>query len=124
FVGRVPDPGVEVEPLLEVDINNMIAAHDARERHGASPDIDPAQVGDFSRLREQIFGNSLKVVQLARELPQQAVHIGSVHRRLGLLSSHCTGTTLQHCANAKSVSLAPKVTLASQSAREGICLCV
>jgi hypothetical protein len=61
----------KIEPLLEVDINEMVAADRAIQRQCSAEDIDAAQSREIARLRKQVLRDLLEVVQLSRELPEQ-----------------------------------------------------
>ena len=71
-------PRLEIEPLLEVHVDDVVPAHRAAQRKDAAPDIDPGKPRQIPRLRHQISGDVLEVVELAGELLQQgrSIRIG------------------------------------------------
>ena len=61
----------EIEPLLEVDVDEVIAADRAVERQRAAEDVDALQARHLARLRHQVLRDVFEIVELARELPEQ-----------------------------------------------------
>jgi hypothetical protein len=60
----------QIEPLFEIDVNEVIAADGPVQRQRPSEDIDTSETRKITRLWQQVLRDLLKVVQLARELPQ------------------------------------------------------
>jgi hypothetical protein len=74
--GGLGNPRLQIEALLEVDVDDVIAADHAVKRQRLPVHIDPVQAWQLARLRQQVARNVLKVGELVGELPE---HIGVVH---------------------------------------------
>ncbi len=66
---------VEIEPLLEVDVDDVIAAHRTVERASPAVHVDPLEPGQFTRLRKEVSGDVLEVLQFVCQLSEQLVGI-------------------------------------------------
>ena len=67
----VGDPGLEVESLLEVDVDQVIAAHHAVQGEGAAVQIDALQARHFAGRRLNRAGDTLEVLDLRGQLFEQ-----------------------------------------------------
>src|SRR5262245_10219667 len=81
------DASFEVEPLLEVDVDDVIAARGAEQRPRAAPDVDARQPRHLTRRRDQIAGDVLKVFELSHQVGERGV-VGRVHENSVGWESH------------------------------------
>ena len=58
------------------DIDDVIASDQAVEGHRAPVNVYPPQPGKICRLRDQVFRDLFKVLQLPGQLPDQAARVG------------------------------------------------
>ena len=59
----------QIEPLLEIDVNEVIAADRPVQRQRPSEDIDPREAREIAWLGQQVLRDLLEVIQLSGELP-------------------------------------------------------
>ena len=67
--GRLGDAGVQVVSLLEVDVDEVVAAGGATEGPRAAPDVNPLQSRHLSRLGDQLLRDLLKIFELFGKRP-------------------------------------------------------
>ena len=70
------DSGVQIEPLLEVHIDHVVAADHAIQGERAPVNVNATQLGDIPWLRDQAFCDCFEILQLARQLPYQVAPVG------------------------------------------------
>ncbi len=79
FRDRPREARIEIEALLEVHVDDVVAADRSAERPRATPDVDAFEARHFARLRQQVSGDVLEVFQLAGELLELFWHVGRDH---------------------------------------------
>jgi hypothetical protein len=62
------DAPVEIEALLEIDVDQVIAPDDAVQRKGAAMDVEAMETRKISGFWNQVLGNLLEILQLVTEL--------------------------------------------------------
>ena len=83
LLARAGNPCLEVEALLEVDVDDVVAADRAGQRPRAAPDVDARQPGHLARQRKQMAGDVLKVLELAHQVREFIGFVGCVHEENG-----------------------------------------
>jgi hypothetical protein len=79
FGFRPSYPGVQVIALFKIDVDlDVVAAYHPAERTCATPHVNAAQPGHITRLRKQLIGDVLEVLQL---LGQRIVRVAGGHLR-------------------------------------------
>ena len=89
---------LQIEAVLEVDVGDVVAADRAVELQRAAPHVDAVQARDVARQRHQVFGDALKVIELASKALQLFVCVCRGHEK-------CAGS-LKHTAGQPSARLA------------------
>ena len=69
---RVLDSGGEVEPPLEIHVDDVVASYHAVEGKRAAVHVDPLKAGNVAGAWQQVFSDLLEVVELAAEVGQVA----------------------------------------------------
>jgi hypothetical protein len=62
------DPEVKIKPLLEVHVDQVVAAHGAVKGERAAANIKAVEPGDVAGLRDQMFDDLFKIRQLVGQL--------------------------------------------------------
>src|SRR6266704_5944720 len=74
------DPGFEIIPFLEVDVDDVVATDDTVQRNRTAVNIDSVERGDLSRLGNDVVCNVLKVLQFAGQLlDRKSTRLNSSH---------------------------------------------
>ena len=71
LVSGVSHALVQVEPLLEIQIDHMVAADEAVERARSAPDIDALKTGHLTRLRRQPKSDVLEILELRDQVADE-----------------------------------------------------
>ena len=77
----LPDSGLQVVALLEVDVDEVIAPDTSLQRECLSVDIDTREARAFARLREQRLCDVLEVVDQQVQNPRTAGTADSIRDR-------------------------------------------
>ena len=72
FLLRLLDARVEIVPLLEIDVDDVIPADRAGQRNDGAGNVDARQLRDFARLGLQPQGDLFEVFQFIRQLAELA----------------------------------------------------
>ena len=65
---RLPDPALEVETLLEVDVDQVIAPDDAVQRERAAVNVQSMEAREIAGFGNQVLRDLLEVLQLVAKL--------------------------------------------------------
>ena len=61
------DPRLEIEAMLEVDVDDVVATDRAVERQRAAPHVDAVQARHVAGQRHQVLGDALEIIEFASE---------------------------------------------------------
>jgi hypothetical protein len=85
--GGVLDSGLEIKPLFEVDVDQVIPADYTVEGKRPAADINALQPRDFPGLWHEVSGNIFEICQLTREL----LEVPDIQRHQDPFVYHCIG---------------------------------
>ena len=68
LLGRLPDSEIEIEPLLEVHVDQVVSAHRTVQGECAAVNVHAAEPGDVARFRDQMFDDLFEILQLVGQL--------------------------------------------------------